>query len=1062
MQDQPIPNYQFLSNQPLGEDLFKNKSQEKIAGIISNKIINEANFKIVGIDGTWGSGKSNLVRLIQKNLEETHQFFIYDVWGHQEDEQRKAILVEFTEFITNKKHNLVSNKGNWRAKLDQLLANSKITKTENIPYLSVGFIFSLLSIIYIPIVNVFKDGMSDYFGIEKWYWKLLLVAFPILIVIGIYIYNLFRNWFNKKGFCKSFRLSAEDTFQVYTNKQKEETKIETISEQQPTVRDFQKWMEEIDKDLNKKVVIVFDNFDRLPRKHILNIWSSIHIFFAEKPYSNIKVILPFDREHVQNAFKELNNGNNSTFADDYINKTFDVVFRVSLPIMSDWKQFFENQWKIAFQNFNAVELKLVIQVYEFLHRRITPREIISFINEVLTVKLLNHDYKERYISIFVLLKDDILNEPLKAITDLDYLKGLKSVYGNDPDYAKQLTAIVYHLDVENALELIYTQELKDALNKGDTIKFNQICGSDFGDAIFTSAISDIEILENPITTLSKIDDNSKVSAILVKQAWKRFYDMAIASNQQPDVLDIEEWQLILVNNYADDEFLKRLLSQYADKIEDTTVSNYIALIDKIVQSCGKERVHPLLKTKAISAANQVKIIGDNDNEYQFYQLTTSDAAMDAYLSELELPDLLDIDHTRIICNHFALPGYKVSLKALLKKAADEGNTEDANNILVKLMETARPGKNAALKGILDDSSIYTLYQGDAKSDIANDLIAMRIAAGSSFNSTYSTYFESILEASDPVAAEQISKVILHYITYTDLLLLSEQFDDSELFKEIILNLFEDDDQVKDADTLILINHYAKIKEGLSITDDHLLVELNKFKLDPNDLDVNRIDATFASDSFTNHELSISKIFINRFNEDFKTLDNEGYEVVFDEQDNIHFMFFNHLRPDSLTQLSLDVFKEKFIAKIKSKSADESWWKVLEKYERNRDRLSIENTLKDLRDQFINGHIELDLQTVNHILPYFIQYNLLDATTDIFRTIIKNTFLNNTGFVQILLKNAAYIKSLYQATPQNQKEDFRNLINERRGENEAIEALAKSIDIRKPANPKVEENKPDQK
>lgn len=43
----------FLPNQPLGKDLFLNKSQEKIAGVISEKIINEHNFKIIGIDGEW-------------------------------------------------------------------------------------------------------------------------------------------------------------------------------------------------------------------------------------------------------------------------------------------------------------------------------------------------------------------------------------------------------------------------------------------------------------------------------------------------------------------------------------------------------------------------------------------------------------------------------------------------------------------------------------------------------------------------------------------------------------------------------------------------------------------------------------------------------------------------------------------------------------------------------------------------------------------------------------------------------------------------------------------------
>lgn len=244
--------------------------------------------------------------------------------------------------------------------------------------------------------------MRDFLGIESWFLKLVLVTFPLSIVTGIYLWNTGKYWFNKNGFWKSFKLSAEETFQVYTNKQKEETKIETISEDQPSVRDFRNWMEEINDDLSKPIVIVFDNFDRLPKKHILNIWSSIHIFFAEREYSNIKIIIPFDREHIQNAFKELN-GTDNKFGEDYVNKTFDIVFRITLPIMSNWKKFFEEQWKKAFDN-NHEEMRLVIQVYEFLNRRITPREIISFINEILTIKLLDHKFKERYIAIFVLKK----------------------------------------------------------------------------------------------------------------------------------------------------------------------------------------------------------------------------------------------------------------------------------------------------------------------------------------------------------------------------------------------------------------------------------------------------------------------------------------------------------------------------------------------------------------------------------------------------------------------------------------------------------------------------------
>ena len=148
-------------------------------------------------------------------------------------------------------------------------------------------------------------------------------------------------------------------------------------------------MKEIDTDLGeRKLVLVFDNFDRLPKKHILSIWSSLHVFFSEEKYKNIKVIVPFDRQHIQNAFKDLN-GDNGDYAKDYINKTFDLVYRVSPPILSSWKVFFKECWSKAIKDFDETGYVKVEQAYEVFRQIITPREIIAFINELVSIKLLN-------------------------------------------------------------------------------------------------------------------------------------------------------------------------------------------------------------------------------------------------------------------------------------------------------------------------------------------------------------------------------------------------------------------------------------------------------------------------------------------------------------------------------------------------------------------------------------------------------------------------------------------------------------------------------------------------
>ncbi|TDO96087.1 P-loop NTPase fold protein [Flavobacterium sp. 245] len=1044
-----VIQYNFLTNQPLGEDLFENKSQDKIAEVLSKKIINDPEFKIIGIDGEWGSGKSNLVSLLEKKLKGSHNFFVYDVWGHQEDEQRKSILVELTEFIKQEDGLLKKdNKKVWDNNLKILLAKSKETTTINQPYLSVGFIFSLFSIVYVPTVNVFKDSLKDFFEIESWFWKLVLVAFPICIVFGIYTWNLIKNWKNKNGFWISFRNSAEETFQVYTNKQKEETKIETISEDQPSVRDFQKWMEDINNDLEKKLIIVFDNFDRLPKKHILNIWSSIHIFFAEKKYSNIKVIIPFDREHVQNAFKDLN-GIDSKFGDDYVNKTFDIVFRITLPIMSNWKKFFSEQWRKAFINTDEDELKLVIQVYEFLNRRITPREIISFINEILTIKLLDPAFKERYIAIFALKKVEILKDPLKAITNLEYLKGLKSFYENDTDFSKQITAIIYHIEVDNALELIYTQELKDALNKNNVDQFNTICQSEFIDSIFNSAITELEILENPIITLAQLEDDSKVSTLHLNQAWQIFYRKILSANSKIEKLKIEDWQLKLLKNISDNNYLSNLLQGYVKILTDENILDYVELIDNIKGEIDEQRVLNLLIEISINAESFVKLVENKGEYYSPYKLKTNENDLEKYLIEIGIQKVFDLKQTKVLAKDFDLKKYKEWLvKENISVYANSNDIQSANNTLIKIKENSK--NSGDLKNTLDDYGIYYLYINNISSPlpIIDDLIAMRISMGDKFNITYASHFQDILDSENESKATKIASLILYYIDYGDLLVKSKDFSSSPLFRQMVLKLFVKSNFTKRADIAKLIENYKIIKSSLEIGDSLLLNEFNRWSVEKSKLDLNILDDEFITDCFTYAHLNISKSFIDKFNSDFKNFDEDIYKVVFSKETDIHFRYFEKLNLDYLTQASLDVFQKQFLEVLKKNTSLGKLLNILSIYDSNNATLSIINTLMNIRDEYLNSNISLSVSTGKDLLPYFLKYNLLNEKKDIFRLIIKNEFLSDNEFVKFLSNNSAEIKDLYHKATASEKEGFRNTINEKREDDESIEELAKLIDIRK--------------
>lgn len=60
----------ILQNVPVGGDEFDSKSQDHIAESIKNLIMNIDNEKtpirLIGIEGGWGTGKSNLVKILEK------------------------------------------------------------------------------------------------------------------------------------------------------------------------------------------------------------------------------------------------------------------------------------------------------------------------------------------------------------------------------------------------------------------------------------------------------------------------------------------------------------------------------------------------------------------------------------------------------------------------------------------------------------------------------------------------------------------------------------------------------------------------------------------------------------------------------------------------------------------------------------------------------------------------------------------------------------------------------------------------------------------------------------
>ena len=461
----------------------------------------------------------------------------------------------------------------------------------------------------------------------------------------------------------------------------------------------------------------------------------------------------------------------------------------------------------------------------------------------------------------------------------------------------------------------------------------------------------------------------------------------------------------------------------------------------------KERVLNSLKENEISEGNYVKLIEYKSEEYNKYKLSVDYNSLDEYLSKLDIEDILQLEKMKYLPKDYDFKEYRKKMKTALN---NQDNIQSANDILIKIKEISH--ESGMLKDLLHDDIIYPLYYNNisVKLPIIDELIAMRIARGNNFTPSYIRYFDSILSTEDTQKADVIANTILNYTNYGNLLLSSEYLGKYPLFRQTILLIFKKTYLKKIANIISLINNYQDIKEALQIDDNSLLKELNKWKIEKDKLDVNTLDNEFLSDCFKNEELEISSSVSSVFNEDFSNLDKEDYEKVFDNTGNdVHFKFFQYLKDKNLTQLSLDVFETRFIELLEQNSnIKEQWWNILEVYDTKSSSISLINLLKNILGKITNSKIELSLEVTNKLLPYFFKYDLLTSQKDVFRLVIKNEFLSDTTFIKLLTKNSEKLKELYRIASKEDKDGFRNLLNEQRDSNVDIDNLAKSIDIRR--------------
>lgn len=830
---------QLLSNEPCREDAFEGHSHQNIAEQIVRIIKDDADRHIIGIEGGWGSGKSNLISLVNKGLNgdtvydkdfnhkaSAFPFFVYDAWGHQVDYQRRAILEELTHDLTLEKK--ILGKEKWKTRLQELLAKRRKTTTKEVPRLGVGFIVSIILTILTPLV-VFLIGLVPD---NLWWLKVIVALLPYFTGIGYAIQNRKNSLKEHEQECTWQNILSE-LILVYKDQIKENETYTTISEKEPSSAEFKKWMDEVDTDLkvlNKHLVIVFDNMDRLPAQKVESLWSSIHSFFSDKTYDNIKVLIPFDRQHVQMAFKNEDTEGES-YGNDFINKTFDVVFRVPPPIMTGWQQYMADMWKKAFGEDAQLHIS-VTQIYDALSKNHTPRKIIAFINEVATVKMImGSDIPDKYIALFIFGKEKIENHPVGELLNPSYMGDVGFEYEKDPDTIKYLSALYYQLPAEKALDVVFTREATEALNTGNADRLHEMMERIELSGILGNAILKVDVVDKATKALAGLDayvgyDDYDNMPSWLKTIWEDLYQKCINSDVKWN--EIKEFHVPLYQHLLNESLANELVKGYLS-IDDEKLNAqlFVETVNKLKENNDIIDRALVRNQRKVSPKLFLELLKYTKDDYDNYGVTFDLAEVDRYLAGLEQPEVTELEVIPYIefDREKDFKEYKAKLQEWLGNS-ETIETPTINTLFLRLKEVSE--KPLDFASFYDDESIYREWNhiDNEKIPFKYDLLAMRIARRNSFNSSYAAVFSTILEDYADEDAEALAKVIEYYVCYGDLLLYSDYYKEYPLVGVVVEMLTDKSYGVSRMNVMDCLLHFDQTVDDYQLDAESLFERMN--------------------------------------------------------------------------------------------------------------------------------------------------------------------------------------------------------------------------------------------
>jgi hypothetical protein len=1007
----------FIQSKPCGIDKFDGQSQKRLTVAIADYIVSSDNennphalTRIIGLEGSWGAGKSNVIIQLKDLLKEKYYLFEYDTWGHQEDLQRRS----FIELITDKLiKDSILKKDKWEEKLNDLLAKRIIRLNRRLPKFSLGALWATIALVLTPITKFIAEHLEK----AKIIKNILLVTgiAYCFIILGLFLWIIFMI-FNKNARNIGFLI------QISKNENIETRNYETINEDEPTVRKFKAWMKEISDHIgeNKKIrklIVVFDNMDRLPAEKVKEVWSSIHTFFSEDGFENIWAIIPFDEEHLSCAFGE--NEEKDKLTKYFISKTFPIVYRVTPPVITDFKNIFNTFFEEAFSNAESEYQEDINRIFRLENPTATIRDIIIFINHLVALKTIwKNEISILPMAIFLIKKDALLEKPIDMILSGDYLDGnIRKLVTNDDNLQKNISALVYGILPNEAEQIPISKYIESCLKIDGNNDINKYITHKHFLPVLEDKINDTDIpLDTLITVLSQLTtefenqnrnnmihlwDNlvkRKIQEPLVKQEFDNIYRKLLAHSSEQYQQEIIRFLCLQFQSFKEFQgesyyYAFNALDTFLDqnKIENS-INNYINVIEKDPETF----VVYLLASKI---------------NYKKYKIKTNPKQLDECFSNLIPDDLIDTEDFK-----YLISDETYSFEITFQKIQDtikqdvQGSMINAKNFKTVLDTYKLLSKEKPLPILLNTNQRTNIWNSlVSKTDTIDylEIVALQIANSVNIAGTFNE--------------EQIKYIvenIEYYADYGDLLINCIN-KNIPILNNVLEYLTKHSVGKSRLSIKKILPYFEQIKDRIQVSEVDFLNRLDGWNKYAKEITPDDIQDVISSPQFFQHSIVIKNELTEHLNSTvISALSNITTELLYNQKQNpddywitvlaifIETKYLEKL-PDNLIEFGKKILNDIAAEEQPIPEENDLLQKVINKL-RKKDTAT---QIKDIKNGFCNGQYIINSQIFKYFESWFeTQGDLLSRSAEAVHNIIEPV-IDDTDCLNIIISKLDYYSKI---------------------------------------------------